>query len=58
MHEQDDYSGETATETAIKYGLSAVGIAVTIAGAVALTATLVKEPFKLHTYIGRVLWVP
>ena len=51
MHEQHDYSGATATETAIKYGLIAVGIAVALFGAVGLTDTPVKELFKLHANI-------
>ena len=58
MHEQDDYSGVTAVETAIKYGLIAVGIAVAIIGVVGLTGTPVKELFQPHANIGRVLWVP
>ena len=50
MHKQEN-SGETATETAIKYSLIAVGIAVAIVGAVGLTGTPVKELFKLHANI-------
>ena len=47
MHEQDDYSRETAIDNAIRYGLIAVGIVAAIVGAVGLAGTAV-EPFQLY----------
>ena len=52
-----DNSGD-AIETAIRYGLMAVGIALMIVAAVQLTGTPVKGTFQPHANIGRVLWVP
>ena len=44
MHEQDDNSGD-AIETAIRYGLMAVGIAIMIFAAVQLTRTASQPTF-------------
>ena len=45
MHKQEN-SGETATETAIKYGLIAAGIAVVIIVAVQATGTALNQTFN------------